>query len=192
MQVRGLFPVAVLSVRQTAHPKHLWTSKGKEQNLPDKRYPGIQGFLLEFHSEENVDFPAVFSLPTKWDEANGTCPLLTQGWAIPCGNKKDWNKRIFQIPSKPNYSMIPWTNFSLSHLKAAVWTLWYHHDKDPRGFPRQWLFLMSYLHFKSRRGSTAKQSWSCQIKHQGEREEKIVQTEKPNVSITICMAVVFC
>lgn len=31
VQVRGLFPVAVLPLRQTAHPKPLWTSKGKSK-----------------------------------------------------------------------------------------------------------------------------------------------------------------
>lgn len=82
--------------------------QGQEQNLPDKRYSGIQSFLLEFHSEKNVGFPDGFILPAKWDDANGiwgcTCPLLVQGWAIPCGNKRDWNEMIFQVPSKPNYS----------------------------------------------------------------------------------------
>lgn len=53
--------------------------QGQEQNLPDKRFPVIQDFLLEFNSEDNMDFPAGFSSPAKWDDTNETCPLLVQG-----------------------------------------------------------------------------------------------------------------
>lgn len=46
VQVR--FPVAVLPVRQTAHPNPLWTSKGKSKIFLTKDFLGFRVFCLNF------------------------------------------------------------------------------------------------------------------------------------------------
>lgn len=46
--VRGLFPVVVLHVRQTAHPKPLWISKGKSKIFLTKDILGFRVFCLNF------------------------------------------------------------------------------------------------------------------------------------------------
>lgn len=184
VQVRGLFPVAVLPLRQTAHPKPLWTSKGKSKIFLTKDFLWFRIFCLNL------------ILRTIWIFLQDFLRLLSG--MIPMRPVHCWFRAepflvgTRQIAMKWSFSSLPsqtvlWFHEPISpwsHLKATIWTLWFHHDEDPRVFPRQWLFLLSCLHFKSRKESTAKQSWSCQIKHQGQTQERMNFLQA--LSICVC------
>lgn len=120
----GEGPVSYCSSICETKCSSLWTSKGKSKIFLTKDILGFRVFCLSFILRKMRIFQQDFLCLLRGMEPMGPDHSWLRAEPFLVGIRGI--EMIFQVPSKPNYSIIPRTNFPLSHLKAAVCTLWFH------------------------------------------------------------------